>query len=375
MNEERSESLLGGILEGFDSVALEAVPAEDGGFEFHLLGDNAPAWFAGCFGSESELCDHSPFLEDFVLGHATDAWKNGTSADVKSGIWEEPGPRFFEARALHFDSASLLLISNAHEAHLREQLFNQHAHEEALNRRRLAKERERKEILLDCIVHDLASPLSTILMNVQHVRGRIESEPLRKALERAQTQAERQRDLIYSISNLFSTELGGLADIHAGQGVDAIEIVESLIEAHRTEADAKLLQFRVETEMDSVRVKGDREHFERVVDNLLLNAIQHSPPAGKVTVGIAPVEDANRIQIFVRDEGPGIPENRAEALFEPFSPESEGEAGLGLYFCKMVVELWGGSIAARSEPFGGSRIEIELPQIGENGNEKSKTDA
>lgn len=118
-------------------------------------------------------------------------------------------------------------------------------------------------------------------------------------------------------------------------------------------------------------VQGDRSQLERLIQNLLANAISFSPPGG--VVRIAATRDGDEVAVLVDDEGPGIPESARAAVFERFhtdrpSDEAFGRhSGLGLSIARTVVEGHDGSIAAlsREDGHGGARLSVRLPAAGE----------
>jgi two-component system, OmpR family, sensor histidine kinase BaeS len=117
---------------------------------------------------------------------------------------------------------------------------------------------------------------------------------------------------------------------------------------------------------DGLTGLGDPERIHEVLTNLLSNAVRHSPPGGQVTVRGAPVPGGVRIE--VSDEGPGVPPEHLDQIFERFyrvdaARESRaGGAGLGLAIARSIVELHGGSIRARpAARSSGCCITLDLP--------------
>lgn len=108
-----------------------------------------------------------------------------------------------------------------------------------------------------------------------------------------------------------------------------------------------------------LRVVGDPSRLRQVIDNLLDNAIRFSPEGGEVDVGIEAV--AGRVELVVRDRGPGvIAEDRAR-VFEPFFSRRPGGTGLGLAIARRVAEVHGGTLVADNHPDGGARLTLALP--------------
>ncbi|MDD3132930.1 MAG: HAMP domain-containing sensor histidine kinase, partial [Bacteroidales bacterium] len=113
-------------------------------------------------------------------------------------------------------------------------------------------------------------------------------------------------------------------------------------------------------------IPADADRMHRVIMNLLSNALHHTPRGGRVSV-TAGVTGNNLMRISVHDTGEGIPHDALERIFDKFAQvescktRRRSSSGLGLTFCKLVVEAHGGSIWAESKPDDGSTIHFELP--------------
>ena len=114
------------------------------------------------------------------------------------------------------------------------------------------------------------------------------------------------------------------------------------------------------------RVSGESSRLDRVLANLLENALRHSPHGSTVTVGLH--DEGAMVLTTVDDEGPGIPEALHKHLFQKFvqGKKHSGKIGLGLYFCRMTVEGWGGEIGYSPRETGGTRFWFRLPRITES---------
>ena len=114
-------------------------------------------------------------------------------------------------------------------------------------------------------------------------------------------------------------------------------------------------------------VEIDRTRMIQVVQNLIENAIQHSPPGSQVTLRVNQIEETRSVRISVSDQGDGIPEADIGHVFDQFyrvdtsRTRSTGGAGLGLTIVKRLVEAHGGSISVTSEIGDGSTFVVELP--------------
>lgn len=109
----------------------------------------------------------------------------------------------------------------------------------------------------------------------------------------------------------------------------------------------------------------DPEFITRIVENLLSNAIRHTPAGGQIWVRVDQVSDA-RLQLSVSDNGPGVPEEIKSRVFERFvtgwsAPHPGAGMGLGLYNVRMLTEKMGGAVRCVSKPGQGARFEVDLP--------------
>jgi len=111
-------------------------------------------------------------------------------------------------------------------------------------------------------------------------------------------------------------------------------------------------------------ITGDRHKLERVVVNLLTNAVKYSPEGSTVRVTVTP--QRSHATFVVEDEGEGMSPDELAVIFQPFGRGREKNsrvkgAGLGMCVVKEVVKAHGGCIDVRSEPGGGTAVEVRLP--------------
>jgi signal transduction histidine kinase len=105
----------------------------------------------------------------------------------------------------------------------------------------------------------------------------------------------------------------------------------------------------------------DTEHFSRIMNNLLVNAVEAMPGGGSLGVKVSAKKD--KVFIDIRDTGGGIPEDRWDTIFKPFNSTKEGHSGLGLAFCKNAAETAGGSLSVKSSSSKGTTFRLVLPLI------------
>ncbi|HEX4386357.1 MAG TPA: HAMP domain-containing sensor histidine kinase [Myxococcales bacterium] len=210
----------------------------------------------------------------------------------------------------------------------------------------LASQRE-AESLSRLLVHDLKGPLTTILCYTGLVQEELRKNPdLAVLVEDLNVADEAGQRMIDMIGDLLA--IGRLEKQKMELEEAVIDVTGLLREVARgNEAGAK--QKGVELKVTSVGVihgRIDRELARRMLENLLGNAMRFLPRGGKLELAAA-VEDS-QLKLFVRNDGPTIPDAVRATLFERFGQGEQRRghnAGLGLYFCKLAAEAHGGTIS------------------------------
>lgn len=209
------------------------------------------------------------------------------------------------------------------------------------------------------LAHELNNPLGIVLAQAERAL-RTNLEPrARDALVSIQRQSTRCVSLARSLLALSRDEASPRARASVALAI------ESVVEAARPQADERRVEIVVRVTGDLLPVLAADGDLETAIGNLLRNAVQASPPGAPVEVEarrrpLAPARD--RIEIVVRDRGPGIPLELRERVFEPFFTTKEpGQGtGLGLALARCAVERCGGSLEL--EPTDGGLIaRLSLP--------------
>lgn len=364
-------SLLAEAFACLDTVLLE----HTGAGCFRLL-SKAPTWLVHLYPAALTQTEELqpgkvfPFLENFLID-AEQFWQTGGAGQVKSGPWTEVDStgRVYnlEASALRVAQSQLLCLAFPHMEYAEEQALLQTAREERLQHLQLQKEIQHKDILLHCIVHDLAGPLTSIMGSL----ALLHDEPLSPAgheyLDISTRQAARQQGLIQQILEVFATEMGALETFaHTrAQAPDAAQCAHDVVQALAPAGAVRRVTLRLAPVLQQHtdwKVVGEASRLERVIFNLVENAVRHSPPGTVVSVGLE--HAGNEVLVAVDDEGPGIAPEVAGTLFEKFSHSKtqRGKAGLGLYFCRITIEHWGGTLGYTPRPSGGTRFWFRLPR-------------
>jgi signal transduction histidine kinase len=237
------------------------------------------------------------------------------------------------------------------------------AHEQLAARNvELEELQQLKETLTQTLVHDLKNPLTAVIGNLGLLERKVDADCLRQVV-RCRTSAERMHRMILDLLDISRLEEGRLCP--AKEPVDAIELLRRAIEDVEVAAGARKVTVSMESGDQPCRIQGDGSMLRRVVDNLITNALEHSPPDGQVTVRVG-VRDEG-IEVAVADQGPGVPEEHRDLVFEKFTRLEEGRSqgaanrGLGLTFCRLAVEAHGGVIWIEGNDDGGALFRTLLP--------------
>ena len=207
-------SILAEVFARLDIVVLDC-PGDD---SFRIVGP-IPDWAAHVYPAAlttregSRPQDQFPFLENFLID-AEEFWRTKQPGLLKSGSWTEDdaaGQTYqLEASALRSGDHKLLLIESLGRGFVETQSALQHARETRLDYLQLTKEIQKKEILLHCIVHDLAGPLTAIKGSLDLLAFRELTPEEREFLEIGQQQVDKQERLIRDILDVFAAELHAL---------------------------------------------------------------------------------------------------------------------------------------------------------------------
>lgn len=214
--------------------------------------------------------------------------------------------------------------------------------------------------LLAIAAHDLRSPLATAQGFVELLRQRwdgIDDEERRYYLERASGHLDDLSDLLGDLLNVARTEAAQEGSQRAVP-LDIAELVHDVTSTFDETHPDRPVTSRVTTSRPVVVAR--RQNIERVLRNLLANALAYSPAGSSVQVEVS--ESGDEIVVAVRDQGRGISSSDQQRLFRRFSRASEDGkgSGLGLYICRRLLELEGGRIWVDSEPGCGSTFSFAL---------------
>lgn len=221
---------------------------------------------------------------------------------------------------------------------------------------------EEQQHLLGVAAHDLRNPLA-LVHSLAELAGDAAPEESRKIMETIMQVSQRALGMVGEILNLQAIQHGSIQ--LETREVVLSEFLEHYCESARTTCDLKEIELQPDFVNLPQRARFDPGRVERVLDNLLTNAVKYSHRGTRITLR-ARCNDT-QLQLSVADQGQGIPEADLPKLFEPFTKinttptEGEHSSGLGLSISKRLVELHGGSIGVESTPGQGSTFTVCLP--------------
>ncbi|MBC3412277.1 PAS domain-containing protein [Pseudomonas sp. SWRI51] len=224
-----------------------------------------------------------------------------------------------------------------------------------------AFERVRSEFVLRAS-HELRTPVTGMHMAFGLLRERISFPPEARENDLLDTIGEEMQRLTQLINDLlnFSRYQSGLQKLElAPCALD--ELFERAVARFAEQAAAKQIELVCELEPPLPRIQADIAQIERVLDNLLHNAIRHTASGGRIRLHAR--RHAERVIISVEDNGEGIAYGQQGRIFEPFVQvgRKKGGAGLGLALCKEIVQLHGGRMGVFSRPGQGTQFYMALP--------------
>ena len=214
------------------------------------------------------------------------------------------------------------------------------------------------------VVHDLRAPLHTLLISIRAVQHqRFDPEGQHELLDVANDSANYLLNLTETILDSARLETNGWALKRQPMALHTlVQAVCAPFERAARPNQARLFHKLTD---DLPLVWLDRELMERVLTNLVSNAIKFTPAQGEIVVRAQVLHDGHTVELSVSDTGQGIAHEVQAHIFERFYQAREGDrrhgTGLGLYFCRLAIEAHGGTIAVTSAVGQGSTFSIQMP--------------
>jgi PAS domain S-box-containing protein len=242
---------------------------------------------------------------------------------------------------------------------------SEQTYSDAFRREREATQRlrsldEMKNMFLEAVSHELRTPLTSILgsaLTLEHTENGLRPEDTRDLIGRIASNARKLQRLLGDLLDLDRLQRGILSPQR--RPVDVSEVVREAVKESDVLGDR-----RVEIHAEPLVASVDPAKVERIVENLLANAARHTPPGTRVWVRVEP--EGTGALVVVDDEGPGVPPDKREHVFQPFQqggvvPNPTPGVGVGLSLVARFAELHGGRAWVEDRPGGGASFRVLLP--------------
>lgn len=223
----------------------------------------------------------------------------------------------------------------------------------------------RRELVAN-VSHDLRTPIATLIAYIETMQlkdAELSADERRKYLKVARKHCERLSSLVDDLFELARLETNETK--LNSEPFSIAELVQDVVQNYELAAQEKGISLASNIGQELSYVKGDIGLVERVLENLIINALRHTPKGGTVGIMLSPSDEYVNIQVF--DTGVGIPEEALPHIFERFYKTNGPEtflatyAGLGLAIAKRIMDLHGTTIEVKSEPNSGACFTFKLP--------------
>ena len=289
-----------------------------------------------------------------------DAPSDESGADVSIDI--EPGTRLMlRGHALRADQQSLL---TAYAAHVAVILERRRAQAETRRAADLAEGNRTRTALLAAVSHDLRSPLAAAkaaVSSLQNTDITWSPDDERELLGTVEESVDRLDALVSNLLDLSRIQAGAVKPL-----LTDVDLASAVTWTLDTIAGSEAVKVELDPELPAV--VADPGLLDRVIANVVENALKHTPEGTTVEInGCTLVEDGRAwVSLRIVDHGSGVPESRREAIFAPFQrlgdvPQGDG-LGLGLAVVRGLTEAMGGRISAEDTPAGGLTMVVDLPR-------------
>lgn len=204
------------------------------------------------------------------------------------------------------------------------------------------------------ISHDIRAPLGAAMMLLSEFEDNKHTDRMRRMLGRAYNMAE----------GFLQASKAEMVNVNKFHALDMVSIVQQTVDDIYELAKVKQLKFAMALPEDSLWIRGDFGLLLRAITNILINAINYSPPAATIRVSLK--NDQHLLTLEIADKGPGIPAARIPKLFRRFSRvdaehQSREGSGLGLYFVDVTIKKHHGDVSVKSQLGVGTMFIISMP--------------
>lgn len=222
---------------------------------------------------------------------------------------------------------------------------------------RLASHMEVLSGLYHGVVHDLKSPLNTLVVNLELLKASIEERP---DVERQRRYVAILKEELMRLNRAVERLLPAAGPTRDEHGrFDLRDLLDQVVALVSTTARHQGVRVAVEPGSGPVMVEGTRDRLREALLCVITNALEAMPKGG--TLGLSLEVRGDSAALAVADTGPGVPDETRERIYDLYYSTKDGHEGLGLWVARSVVESTKGSIEHTLDPEGGSRFTLVLP--------------
>ena len=267
---------------------------------------------------------------------------SATCAEISSGNLKEVRTRQAAGEILALEQTFNQMVKSLREKELVETKLRQAQRLSALGN------------LAAGVAHDIRNPLNAIKLLSSHALDTLEPDsPASRPLNTIRHEVDRLEEIVSSFLSLAKErEL-------APEPVRVDSLLAECVRLFTKDAEARGVRLSSELRAGDTMLQLDPKQFTRAVLNVLLNALEACPAGGRVRLFSRIVDTA--CQIEIRDDGPGLPREVAEQVFDPYYTTKPGGTGLGLSITRSIVEEHGGTVDLTSIEGAGCQVLIALP--------------
>lgn len=278
----------------------------------------------------------------------------------------EAGADDFLAKPVHRGELILRIHSLLQFRRMRRELA---ASNELLRQQRdaILRVQQQKDELIEIIVHDLKNPLAAIAANAGFLTmARELNDDVRDCSQSIASAADNMLRMVHNLLDVSRAEDASLS--LRLQAVDVSALVQKTCALMARRSEDKRVSLHAEIEREGLMLDADADLLRRVIENLIDNASRYSSANGKVTVRV--FEDGGELALQITDQGPGVPVDQRERIFEKYAQldrkadraQQRFGRGIGLAFVKLAVQAHKGRIWVEDNQPVGARFELRFPR-------------
>lgn len=361
--------------ESFDDICALASAICDTPIALITLVDRRRQWFKSVVGldireteRECSICSYAILDDDMLV--IDDLLDDQRTCDNRL-VLRGPNMRFYAGEPLHaFNGCRLGTLcvidqrARSLESEQKDALRVLARQVEAqLEVRRLNAELVRidgvREQLTQFIAHDLSSPITAITLGLHELQSASQPDDVRAVADELAAATDSLHSMVADLRDASVGRAGALAPRY--QEIELLALIEAVVRAAQPRLRGRGIDLRVGAGSQGITIEGDASLLHRLLQNLLSNACHYAE--GLIEIGGA-VRD-EQIELYVDDDGPGMPDERKTAIFDLYAHAwdrgADASRGIGLAFCRAVAHAHGGTIEVLDREPRGSRFRVMLP--------------